>query len=184
MTERSLPMYAFWLKDTSLFTNSFSCIETSASVYRGALKFVIPLTSKANDDEMSLLMATELVPEPSFTFRLRDMSEPNAVDPLNVIVDPLSVSAPAAEMSTVVPVLLFTILIASVLPMVMVPVEPDPSMIFTLPFVCTPLAKAIWMLSIATLSNGMRPTQNVPFPWSFSLRDPPARYVSPLCVPI
>jgi hypothetical protein len=117
--------------------------------------FIVPETSNANCDEMSLLIATELVPDPSFTFLLRDMSLENAVDPVNEILDPLSDSAPAAEMSTVV-ASPFTILIASVLPMVIVPVEPDPFMIDTLPVVCTPLAKATWMLS-TVLSLGRRP---------------------------
>ena len=95
---------------------------------------MIPLMSKANDDDISLLMATDLVPDPSFTFWLRDMSFENAVGPLNVMVDPLSVNAPAAEMSTDVDVP-FPILIASFFPMVMVCVDVVPLAIFTFPAV-------------------------------------------------
>ena len=115
----------FLFKETSSDILSLPLIETSAIVLTFDRNNVVPLTSRANDDEMSLLIATELVPEPSFTFWLRDMSLENAVGPLNAMLDPLNVSAPAAEMSTVVDAP-FTILIASLLPMVMIPVEADP----------------------------------------------------------
>ena len=73
----------------------------------------------------------------------------------------------------------FTTVIAPFRPMVVVPVEPEPSMIFTVPVVLTPPAKAIPIPSEIG-SVGIRPAQNVPFPWSLIRNEPPARYVTEL----
>ena len=60
--------------------------------YNGPLKLVIPLTSRAKLEDMSLFTAIELLPEPNFTFRFKDTSELNKDDPITLTVDPLNVS--------------------------------------------------------------------------------------------
>ena len=50
----------FLFKETSSDILSLPLIETSAIVLTFVLNNVAPLTSKANEDEMSLLMATDL----------------------------------------------------------------------------------------------------------------------------
>ena len=58
-------------------TLKFPFNETSDATYKVFLKMVKPLTSKAYADEMSLLIATDLLPDPSFTFPFIDTSAVN-----------------------------------------------------------------------------------------------------------
>ena len=72
--DKSLPTDRFVLKDESPETNNFVPKETSDKTKRLFLKLVIPLTSKAKAEEMSLLIETE---EPSFTFPFIETSAVN-----------------------------------------------------------------------------------------------------------
>ena len=73
--DKSLPTDRFELKDESPETNNFVPNETSDKTKRLFLKLVIPLTSKAKADEMSLFTATDVEPEPSFTFPFIETSK-------------------------------------------------------------------------------------------------------------
>ena len=73
--DKSLPTDRFELKEESPETNIFVPNETSDKTKRLFLKLVIPLTSKAKLDEMSLLIATDFLPEPSFTFPFIETSK-------------------------------------------------------------------------------------------------------------
>ncbi len=152
----SLFTKSFWFKDTSPDVKSLPLIERSDNVLTTPRKLVAPLISRAKLDEMSLLIATELFPAPTSKFWFMETSELNRVAPKTFKLDPRSVNNPVADTSTVV-VALFVILIALFLPIVMLPVDPEPSIIRNCPLVCTALAKNTEILS-AIDSAGSRPT--------------------------
>ena len=72
--DKSLPTDRFELKEESPETNILVPKETSDKTKRLFLKLVIPLTSRAKADEMSLLIETE---DPCFTFPFIDTSAVN-----------------------------------------------------------------------------------------------------------